>query len=70
MSTEKLISEVDGSMSIEGMCLTDDDKNRIRYCIENPKKLNDILKQLIDKHTHSIGATKDVGQIQLWLWMG
>ena len=65
MSTEKLISEVDGSMAIEGMRLTDDDKNRIRYCIENPKKLNEILKQLIDKHTHSMGVNTDVGQIQL-----
>ena len=65
MSTEKLIKEVDGSMAIEGMSLTDDDKNRIRYCVENPKQLDDILKRLINKHMHSIGVNKDVGQIQL-----
>jgi len=65
MSTEKLIKEVDGSMAIEGMSLTDDDKNRIRYCVENPKQLDDILKRLINKHKHSIGVNKDVGQIQL-----
>ena len=52
-------------MAIEGMCVTDDDNICIRYCIENPKKLNDILKQLIDKHTHSMGVNTDVGQIQL-----
>ena len=65
MSTEKIIKEVDGSMAIEGMSLTDDDKNRIRYCVENPKQLDDILKRLINKHMHSIGVNKDVGQIQL-----
>lgn len=65
MSTEKLIKEVDGSMAIEEMSLTDDDKNRIRYCVENPKQLDDILKRLINKHKHSIGVNKDVGQIQL-----
>ena len=65
MSTEKLIKEVDGSMAIEGMSLTDDDKNRIRYCVENPKQLDVILKRLINKHMHSIGVNKDVGQIQL-----
>ena len=65
MSTEKLIREVDGSMAIEGMHLTDDDKSRIRYCVENPNQLGDILKQLIDKHKCSIEVNKDVGQIQL-----
>ena len=65
MSTEKLIKEVDGSMAIEGMSLTDDDKDRIRYCVENPKQLDGILKRLINKHMHSIGVNKDVGQIQL-----
>ena len=50
MSTDKLIDEVNGSMAIEGMPLTEEDKERIRYCIENPEEVQTILRKLIGKH--------------------
>lgn len=50
MSMEQLISEVNGSMAIEGMPLTDDDKSRIRRCLENPDEAANILHGLIAKH--------------------
>ncbi len=59
MSTEKIISEVNGSMALEGMPLTEEDKNRIRYCIENPDQVSEILKQLIAKHQRPIGTPQD-----------
>lgn len=48
---EKLINEVDSSMSMEGMPLSSEDKDRIRICLANPSKLNDIISNLIKKHT-------------------
>jgi len=59
MDTEKIISEVNSSMTIEGMPLTEEDKNRIRYCIENPDQASKTLKQLIAKHKKPIEATQD-----------
>lgn len=48
---EKVISEVDSSMSMEGMPLSNEDKDRIRICLANPTELNDIISDLIKKHT-------------------
>lgn len=48
---EKVISEVDSSMSMEGMPLLSEDKDRIRICLANLSELNDIISNLIKKHT-------------------
>lgn len=48
---EKVINEVDSSMSMEGMPLSNEDKDRIRICLTNPSELNDIINNLIKKHT-------------------
>lgn len=50
---EKLINEVDSSMSMEGMPLSSEDKDRIRICLANPSELNGIISNLIKKHTVS-----------------
>ena len=48
---EKVINEVDSSMAMEGMPLSNEDKDRIRICLANPSELNDIISNLIKKHT-------------------
>ena len=48
---EKVISEVDSSMSMEGMPLSNEDKDRIRICLANASELNAIISDSIKKHT-------------------
>ena len=48
---EKLIDEVNGSMSIEGMPLTQTDKERIRRCAGNEKLVEETIAELVKKHT-------------------
>lgn len=48
---EKLIDEVNGSMSMEGMPLTQTDKDRIRHCVGNDKLVEETIAELIKKHT-------------------
>ncbi len=51
MDLKKLIDEVDSSMSMEGMPLTNDDKDRIRRCVGNDKLVEKTIAELIKKHT-------------------
>ncbi|EHQ89132.1 hypothetical protein [Desulfosporosinus youngiae] len=48
---EKLIDEVNGSMAMEGMPLTQSDKDRIRYCAGNNKLVEKTIAELVKKHT-------------------
>lgn len=48
---EKIIREVNGTMAIEGMPITDDDRQRIRECLRDKQKFDDTLHALILKHT-------------------
>ncbi len=48
---EKLIDEVNGSMSIEGMPLTPADKERIRLCVGDDKKVEKTIAELVKKHS-------------------
>lgn len=48
---EKLIEQVDGSMAMEGMPLTQSDKDRILYCAGNDKLVEETIAKLIKKHT-------------------
>ena len=47
---EKLIDEVNGSMSMEGMPLTQADKDRIRHCAGNDELVEKTIAELIKKH--------------------
>lgn len=47
---EKLINEVNGSMAMEGMPLTQADKDRIRRCARNDKLVEETIAELIKKH--------------------
>jgi hypothetical protein len=48
---EQIIREVNGTMSMEGMPITDEDKDRIRDCLRNKNKFDITIKELILKHT-------------------
>ena len=48
---EKIVIEVDSSMAMEGLSLTEEDKNRIKYCLENPNIVDQLIQDLLQKHT-------------------
>ncbi len=48
---DKIIKEVDGSMSIEGMSLNQEDKDRIRECLIEKITFEDMKRKIIKKHT-------------------
>ena len=48
---EKLIDEVNGSISREGMLLTQTDKGRIRRYADNDELVEETIVELIKKHT-------------------
>lgn len=48
---EKIIEQVDGSMRIEGMPLTREDKERIRRCAGSDKLVEAEIQTLIKKHS-------------------
>lgn len=47
----RIINEVNGSMTMEGMPLTDADKERIRLSLISKEQYQKILKELIIKHS-------------------
>lgn len=57
---ESIVREVDSSMTMEGMPLYSEDKNRIRKYLENPGSLEKMVGALVEKHTVSIRARKPV----------
>jgi hypothetical protein len=48
---EKIIRNVNANFSIEGMPLTNNDKNRMRDCLTGKITVEDTIKKLVDKHT-------------------
>ena len=48
---EKIINEVNGTMTMEGMPLTVEDRDRIRTCLRDNKQFEETLRNLILKHT-------------------
>lgn len=51
---EKIISEVDSSMAMEGLPLTSEDKERIRQYLADPSVLDQLIRDIIKKYT--VGA--------------
>lgn len=47
---KKLIDEVNGSMSMEGMPLSKADKDRIRRCAGNDELVEKTIAELVKKH--------------------
>ncbi len=50
-SIEQIINEVDGSMKIEGMALTEENKENIRICLNDASRYEEIKKSIISKYT-------------------
>ena len=48
---ERIIKDVDASMAMEGMPLTEEDKERIRHCAGDKKKTEQVIAELIRKHS-------------------
>ena len=48
---DRIVNEVNGSMAIEGMPLTDADKERIRISLSSKEQFQKILRELILKHS-------------------
>ena len=48
---ERIVKEVDSSMSMEGMPLTSEDKNRIEVCLKSSDDFKKTLSTLVKKHT-------------------
>lgn len=55
---EKLIDEVNGTMSMEGMSLTQGDKERIRRCAGDNELVEETIAELIKKHTAVKGCNQ------------
>lgn len=48
---ERIINQVDSSMAMEGMPLTQEDRKRIEACLNNPGRLNEMIADILKKHT-------------------
>lgn len=48
---EKIIDEVNGTMAIEGMPLTEEDREMLRECITGKTSYDDMVKKLVLKYT-------------------
>ncbi len=49
--TEQKIRSVDATMSMEGMPLTDEDKNRLKDIFEGRVTVEETVRKLVQKHT-------------------
>ncbi len=48
---EKIIGEINGTMAMEGMPLTIQDKERLRECITGKTSYDEMVRRLVKKHT-------------------
>ena len=48
---EQTIREVNGTMAIEGMPLTDTDKDRLRDILHGRMSIDSVIRQLTEKYT-------------------
>lgn len=47
---EKIIGEVNGTMAMEGMPLTEDDKQMLRKCITGDVSTDEMVKRLVKQY--------------------
>jgi hypothetical protein len=48
---ENVIENIDFSMTMEDMPLTNEDKNRLRDCLNGKLDIDKIIKETVKKHT-------------------
>jgi len=53
---EKTIADIDFSMSMENMPLTEQDKSRLRDCLTGKADVHEVLRQTIERHTSAFAA--------------
>ncbi|MCL2048284.1 MAG: hypothetical protein FWG87_06105 [Defluviitaleaceae bacterium] len=56
-NVEQAIREINGTMTIENMPLTDGDKKRLRDVLSGRVSIDIVIKQLTDKHRNPIHPT-------------
>ena len=49
---DRIIENVNATMSMENMPLHDEDRERMRECLEGNKSFQETIDILIKKHTH------------------
>ena len=52
--TERIVENVNASMAMEGMTLTDSDKKRITDCLTGKKSYEDTMKELIELYSKAL----------------
>jgi len=50
---EKTIADIDFSMSMENMPLTEQDKSRLRDCLTGKTDVHEVLRRTIERHTQA-----------------
>jgi len=50
-NAEYIIENIDFSMRMEDMPLTEEDKSRLRICLSGDRDINEVLRETIKKHT-------------------
>ena len=50
-NVENIIENINFTMDMEDMPLTEEDKSRLRTCLNGKKDINDVLQETIKKHT-------------------
>jgi hypothetical protein len=53
---DRIIGSVNGTMAIEGMPLTDDDKSRLREILRGEATAEDMVRRLVAKHKRAVDA--------------
>ncbi len=52
---EKIIHDIDFTMTMENMPLTEQDKDRLRDCLTGKADIQEVLKYTISKHSKKEG---------------
>jgi hypothetical protein len=55
---ERTIQDINFTMSMENMPLTEQDKQRIRDCLSGKLDIDEVLRQTIAKHTQVADAAR------------
>ena len=54
IETERIIANVNATMAMEGMPLTDTDKQRIKDCLDGTSTFKDEVKKLVEQYKKEI----------------
>jgi hypothetical protein len=49
-NVENIIENIDFSMKMEDMPLTEEDKSRLKICLNGNKDINEVFQKIIKKH--------------------